>query len=75
VDEKTGTVRIPIERAMELIVQRGIPVRPPSAARESPAAKTEVRGHPINGLGKNGLGKGTASSRALQVPQNAGFSP
>jgi hypothetical protein len=28
VDEKSGTVRIPIERAMELIVQRGLPVRP-----------------------------------------------
>jgi hypothetical protein len=27
VDEKGGTVRIPIERAMELIVQRGLPVR------------------------------------------------
>ncbi len=28
VDEKAGTVHIPIERAMELIVQRGLPVRP-----------------------------------------------
>jgi hypothetical protein len=62
VDEKAGTVRIPIERAMELIVQRGLPVRPPSAASESPA-------------GKNGLGKGTASSRAVEVPQNSGSSP
>jgi hypothetical protein len=49
VDEKTGTVRIPIERAMELIVERGLPVRPQSAAGESPA-------------GNNGLGKSTASS-------------
>ena len=59
VDEKTGTVRIPIERAMELIVERGLPVRPPSAASESPA-------------GKNGPGKGRASSRAVEVPQNSG---
>lgn len=39
-DEKAGTVRIPIERAMDLIVQRGLPVRPQGAANESPAAKT-----------------------------------
>lgn len=28
VDKSAGTVRIPIERAMELIVQRGLPTRP-----------------------------------------------
>ena len=27
VDEKAGTVHIPIERAMDLIAQRGLPVR------------------------------------------------
>jgi hypothetical protein len=32
VDEKAGTVRIPIERAMDLIVQRGLSVRPQGAA-------------------------------------------
>ncbi|HTC33756.1 MAG TPA: hypothetical protein VK724_10310 [Bryobacteraceae bacterium] len=36
VDEKAGTVRIPIERAMELIVQRGLPVRPQGTAGEAP---------------------------------------
>ncbi|MGP8225181.1 MAG: hypothetical protein ACLQGT_03400 [Terracidiphilus sp.] len=29
VDESKGTVRIPIERAMELIAERGLPVAPP----------------------------------------------
>ncbi len=29
VDQSKGTVRIPIERAMELIAQRGLPVAPP----------------------------------------------
>jgi hypothetical protein len=38
VDEKAGTVRIPIERAMELIVQRGLPVRPQAAAGDAAAA-------------------------------------
>jgi hypothetical protein len=28
VDEKSGVVRIPIERAMQLIVERGLPTRP-----------------------------------------------
>jgi hypothetical protein len=28
IDEKAGTVRIPIERAMDLTVQRGLPARP-----------------------------------------------
>lgn len=35
VDEKTGTVRIPIDRAMELLTQRGLPVRWQSASTES----------------------------------------
>lgn len=32
VDEKAGTVRIPIERAMELVAQRGLPVLPQGTA-------------------------------------------
>jgi hypothetical protein len=40
VDEKAGTVHIPIERAMELLAQRGLPVRPQSAA--SAAAATPI---------------------------------
>jgi hypothetical protein len=38
VDEKAGTVRIPIERAIELTAQRGLPVRPAGAAGESSQA-------------------------------------
>ena len=37
VDEKAGTVRIPIERAMDLLVQRGLPVRPQGTANDSSA--------------------------------------
>jgi hypothetical protein len=40
VDQKAGTVRIPIERAMELLAQRGLPVRPQGTVGESPAAST-----------------------------------
>ena len=37
VDQKAGTVRIPIDRAMELMVQRGLPVR----AQASPGAPAQ----------------------------------
>jgi len=36
IDQKTGTVRIPIERAMDLIAQRGLPARAQTTA--TPAA-------------------------------------
>jgi hypothetical protein len=42
VNEKAGTVRIPIERAMDLLGQRGLPVRPQGAASDAAAAKTET---------------------------------
>ena len=35
VDEKAGTVHIPIERAMDLLVQRGLPVRAQGAASDA----------------------------------------
>jgi hypothetical protein len=35
VDQKTGIVRIPIERAMDLVVQRGLPVRPQEAGAQT----------------------------------------
>jgi hypothetical protein len=35
VDEKAGTIHIPIERAMDLLVQRGLPVRPPQTASQA----------------------------------------
>jgi hypothetical protein len=40
VDEKTGVARIPIARAMELIVQRGLPVYPQAGAEAKTAATT-----------------------------------
>jgi hypothetical protein len=42
VDEKAGTVRIPIERAMDLLVQRGLPVRGQGGSVGTPAAKAET---------------------------------
>ncbi len=52
VDEQAGVVRIPIDRAMQLLAQRGLPTRPqdgtvrPSdgnAAREGSPRSSEIR--------------------------------
>jgi len=46
VDQKSGTVRIPIERAMDLLVERGLPVRSQpgeAATNRQSAAGTEER--------------------------------
>jgi hypothetical protein len=40
VDEKAGAVHIPIGRAMELLAQRGLPVRPQGAGGAAVAATT-----------------------------------
>lgn len=39
-DEKAGVVHIPIERAMQLLEQRGLPTRPQSGTAGPPKAKT-----------------------------------
>ncbi len=44
VDQKAGIVRIPIERAMELTVSRGLPLHPPTASNQPPAAKGSKKG-------------------------------
>ena len=38
VDEKAGTVRIPIDRAIDLLVQRGLPVHSPGSASQTAGA-------------------------------------
>jgi len=46
VDQKAGIMHIPIERAMDLLVQRGIPVRPQSAGAETGATKPNNKSQP-----------------------------
>jgi hypothetical protein len=55
VDEKAGTVHIPIERAMDLLVQRGLPVRGQGGSAGSPAAKSDI-GNGSNQAGSPGKG-------------------
>ena len=53
IDEKAGTVHIPIERAMDLLVQRGLPVRSQGAAGENAAPKTETNNRKADATGAN----------------------
>jgi hypothetical protein len=41
IDKNAGTVRIPIDRAMDLIAQRGLPVRSQSGTTAAPAAQSK----------------------------------
>lgn len=41
VDRNAGTVRIPIDRAIDLLVQRGLPVRPQSGEAPTQTAKAQ----------------------------------
>ncbi len=47
VDKNAGTIRIPIDRAMDLLVQRGLPVRPQSG--EAPAQTTKSQPDKMKG--------------------------
>ncbi len=51
-DRQAGTVRIPIERAMDLLVQKGLPVA-------SPAAPDESRGNSSGNAGPGSTGGDT----------------
>lgn len=47
IDAKGGIVRIPIDRAMDLIADRGLPVRSETGvAASAPAKKSEAKGKP-----------------------------
>jgi hypothetical protein len=41
VDQNAGVVRIPIDRAMDLLAQRGLPVRSQAAGEVTPASKAQ----------------------------------
>jgi hypothetical protein len=42
IDKNAGTIRIPIDHAMDLIAQRGLPVRAQITAGEAPAAQSNT---------------------------------
>jgi cytoskeletal protein RodZ len=48
VDPKAGIVRIPVDRAMELLLQKGYPVRASSPVEGSPAKTPKSAAPPVN---------------------------
>ena len=52
VDQKAGTVRIPIDHAMELIAQRGLPVRAQSTGEASAAQASKTKPEKTKGTRK-----------------------
>src|SRR3984957_7715381 len=70
VDGQPGTIRIPIERAMELIAQRGLPVASaPSTQATSLAhdAKPEVHAPLTTGFARTGYELGVIEARAEKM--------
>jgi hypothetical protein len=71
VDPSKGTVRIPIERAMELIAQRGLPVAPTvqqqplMAGDETPRVAVPL----TNGFARTGYEQEQATARAEEAKQ------
>jgi hypothetical protein len=49
IDQKAGTVRIPIDRAMDLIAQRGLPVRAQAGAAAPPAQPAPTQAQKTKG--------------------------
>jgi hypothetical protein len=46
IDQKAGTVRIPIDRAMDLLAQRGLPVRTQGKTGEASATQQPTKSQP-----------------------------
>jgi hypothetical protein len=71
VDQGKGTVRIPIERAMELIAERGLPVAPQVAA-EKPLAEAElpvVKAPLTNGFARTGYEQDQIAKQQASGPK------
>jgi hypothetical protein len=70
IDKSSGTVRIPVDRAMDLLAERGLPYRKagqPSATPPKPAPGTPSAGAPAAGA-TAGQSGGSAASSGSQTP-------
>jgi len=69
IDQSKGTVRIPIQRAMELIAQRGLPVAPPvqQPTLMTGDSKPSVVMPLTNGFAPTGLEQEMAATRAAEA--------
>jgi len=69
VDGQPGTIRIPIQRAMELIVQRGLPVANPSAPADAVAhaALPQIQAPLTSGFARTGFEQITIEARRQKM--------
>jgi hypothetical protein len=69
IDESKGTVRIPIERAMELVAQQGLPVAPPTQVQAAMTGDDRpVVTMPLtNGFARTGFEQELAASQAVKT--------
>jgi len=69
VDQKAGVVHIPIDRAMELIVQRGLPVANPSAPSDyvAHAALPQIQAPLTTGFARTGFEQATIEARRQKM--------
>jgi hypothetical protein len=70
IDGQPGTIRIPIERAMELIVQRGLPVAnqtPMAADSVAYAARPEIEAPLTTGFARTGFEMTTIEARQQKM--------
>ena len=73
IDGQPGTIRIPIDRAMQLIVQRGLPVEtPPAGAADNVAyaARPALRIPLTDGFARTGFELTTIEERAQKMDFN-----
>ena len=69
IDESKGTVRIPIDRAMELIAQRGLPVAAPAQVQPSMTGdeRPEVTMPLTDGFARTGFEQDEAQEQAVKT--------
>jgi hypothetical protein len=73
VDGQPDTIRIPIDRAMELIAQRGLPVESQPATATNPvayASKPEVKAPLTTGFARTGYELGVIAAREQKMNMN-----
>jgi hypothetical protein len=68
IDQKAGTVRIPIDRAMELVAQRGLPVRAQSSTAAGSSTE-KMAAAPADDSGKNKTEKKQAENKQADKKQ------
>jgi hypothetical protein len=67
VDQKAGVAHIPIERAIELLVQRGLPVAPPNMTQTDDRANRKPSGRDKPGQKKGVSSQGSEADNRLSA--------